>query len=277
MNLDLRKFSMRQIRFDKNESQGPIIIMIGRRGTGKSVLIQDVMYYHQSIPSGTVISGTEEGNGFFGRMVPHIFIHTEYHVSIIERVLLRQQEIMKRWTGELTTYKKTSIDPRTFLIMDDCLYDETWTREKLMRYVFMNGRHRKIMFILTMQYPLGIPPALRTNIDYAFLLRDTIVANQKRLYDAYAGMFETFDEFRQVFNQVTTDYGCLVIDYTSKSNQLTDQIFWYKAAVHEPYRLGAPEFWELSRTVEERHSGAEYDPKRSRKRSSVAISVNKKR
>ena len=35
----------------------------------------------------------------------------------------------------------------------------------------MNGRHYKILFILTMQYALGIPPNLRTNIDYVFILR----------------------------------------------------------------------------------------------------------
>ena len=267
---------MNMIQFKKNESQGPIIIMIGRRGGGKSVLIQDLMYNHQSIPSGTVISGTEEGNGFFGRMVPRIFIHDEYHVSIIEKVLMRQQTIMRKWTSDLQTFHKSDVDPRTFLIMDDCLYDESWTREKLVRYVFMNGRHRKIMFVITMQHPLGIPPCLRTNIDFVFLLRDTIVQNQKRLYDAYAGMFETFDEFRQVFGQVTANYGAMVINYTSRSNEITDQVFWYNASMHEPYRLGAPEFWEMSRDLEERHTGADYDPARLRKRSAMQISVRKR-
>ena len=58
-----------------------------------------------------------------------------------------------------------STDPRAFLILDDCLYDNTWAKDKNMRYVFMNGRHYKLLFLLTMQYALGIPPNLRTNID----------------------------------------------------------------------------------------------------------------
>ena len=33
----------------------------------------------------------------------------------------------------------------------------------------MNGRHYKMMFIITTQYALGIPPNLRTNIDYETL------------------------------------------------------------------------------------------------------------
>ena len=64
MALELRKFNMREITFKPNENKGPVIVMIGRRDTGKSFLVRDLLYYHQDIPIGTVISGTEAGNGF---------------------------------------------------------------------------------------------------------------------------------------------------------------------------------------------------------------------
>ena len=76
----------------------------------------------------------------------------------------------------------------------------------------MNGRHWHILFIITMQYPLGIPPNLRTNIDYVFILRENIVSNRKRIYDNYAGMFPTFEVFCQVMDQCTENYECLVIN-----------------------------------------------------------------
>jgi hypothetical protein len=66
MNLELGKFDMRSISFRPDENKGPVIVLIGRRDTGKSFLVKDLMYYHQDIPIGTVISGTEAGNGFFG-------------------------------------------------------------------------------------------------------------------------------------------------------------------------------------------------------------------
>ena len=52
------KFNMREITFKPNENKGPVIVMIGRRDTGKSFLVRDLLYYHQDIPIGTVISGT---------------------------------------------------------------------------------------------------------------------------------------------------------------------------------------------------------------------------
>ena len=36
MTLELKKFDMRWITFKPNENKGPVIVMIGRRDTGKS-------------------------------------------------------------------------------------------------------------------------------------------------------------------------------------------------------------------------------------------------
>jgi hypothetical protein len=279
MNLQLRKFDMRQITFKPNENKGPVIVLIGRRDTGKSFLVRDLLYYHQDIPIGTVISGTEAGNGFYSTHVPKLFIHEEYQSSIVENVLKRQKMALKQMKRETQTYGKTNIDPRVFIILDDCLYDNTWAKDKMMRLLFMNGRHWKIMLIITMQYPLGVPPNLRTNIDYVFILREPYIANRKRIYENFAGMFPTFESFCQVMDQCTENYECLVIDNNSKSNQLQDQIFWYKAEGHGPFRLGAKELWEASKDLEsDDDEEMDFDPMAMRAKSKgPKINVKKTR
>jgi polynucleotide 5'-kinase involved in rRNA processing len=47
MNLELKRFDMKSISFKPNESKGPVIVLIGRRDTGKSFLVRDLLYYHQ--------------------------------------------------------------------------------------------------------------------------------------------------------------------------------------------------------------------------------------
>ena len=143
-----------------------------------------------------------------------------------------------------TAYGKTDIDPSAFLILDDCLYDQSWVKDQNIRSLFMNGRHWKIMFIITMQYALGIPPSLRTNIDYVFILRENYVSNRKRLYEHYAGMFPSFEIFCQVMDQCTENYECLVVHNNAKSNRLEDQVFWYKADPHPDFQIGASELWQ---------------------------------
>jgi hypothetical protein len=265
-SLELKKFDMKNISFKPNESKGPVVVLIGRRDTGKSFLVRDLLYYHQEIPIGTVISGTEEGNGFYGKMVPKLFIHNEYNTAIIENILKRQKTVLKQIKKEIETYKRSTIDPRAFVILDDCLYDDTWSRDKMMRLLFMNGRHWKIMLIITMQYPLGVPPVLRTNIDYVFILREPYIANRRRIYDNYAGMFPTFESFCQVMDQCTENYECLVINNNSKSNKLQDQVFWYKADNHNDFKLGSKEFWELSKGFNSDEEDEKYDPGNAKKR-----------
>jgi hypothetical protein len=237
MKLKLKKFDMSSIGDDK------IVVMIAKRGSGKSFLVKDLLYYHSDIPVGTVISPTESANKYFGDFVPNMFIHEEFSNKIVENFVKRQKKIKQKMNHEAMVYGKCNIDARAFLILDDCLYDSTWTKDKYMRYIFMNGRHVDTMCVITMQYPLGIPPNLRTNIDYVFILRENIVSNRKRLYEQYAGMFPSFDVFCQVMDQCTENYECLVIDNTSRSNKLEDTVFWYKAETHSDFKMGSPQLW----------------------------------
>ena len=266
MTLDLKKFDMKNISFRPDENKGPVVVLIGRRDTGKSFLVRDLLYHHQDIPIGTVISGTEAGNGFFAAHVPKLFIHDEYNTAIIENILKRQKTVLKQVQKEMEAYKRTNIDPRAFVILDDCLYDNKWTKDKMMRLLFMNGRHWKIMLIITMQYPLGIPPNLRTNIDYVFILREPYIANRKRIWENYAGMFPTFESFCQVMDQCTENFECLVINNNAKSNKLQDQIFWYKAQNHGNFKLGSKEFWDISKDLNSDEEDEIYDPNSVQKR-----------
>jgi len=275
MTLELKKFDMRWITFKPNENKGPVIVMIGRRDTGKSFLVRDLLYHHQDVPIGTVISGTEAGNGFYAKHVPKLFIHEEYNSVLIENVLRRQKAVLKQMNKDMEVYKKTTIDPRTFVILDDCLYDQTWTRDKMMRLLFMNGRHWKVMLIITMQYPLGIPPNLRTNIDYVFILREPYMTNRKRIWENYASMFPTLESFSSVMDQTTENYECLVINNNAKSNKLYDQIFWYKAENRPDFKLGSKEFWDISKNMGSDDEDEAYDPSKGKRRSGQQINVKK--
>ena len=242
-NLRLKKFDMKWIKDDS------VVVFIGKRNTGKTFLTIDLLYHHQDIPIGTAISATESANQTYSKIIPPLFIHDEYTPELIEKVL-RRQKLINFKIGTNAEYR--NVDPRAFLLLDDCMFDTKWTKDTNIRYCFMNGRHYKLLFILNMQYALGIPPNLRTNIDYVFILRENIFANRKRIYEQYAGMFPTFDIFNQVMDNCTENYECLVIHNGSKSNKLEDQVFWYKANPQQDFKMCLDTFWEKS--------SSEFDP-----------------
>ena len=71
-------------------------VFVGKRGTGKSTLVSDIMYWHhKNVHMGVVMSGTEEGNGFYGKYIPDIFIHTEYKSELVEGVIKRQKKVLR--------------------------------------------------------------------------------------------------------------------------------------------------------------------------------------
>jgi hypothetical protein len=248
-NVHLKKFDMASIQDDK------VIVVIARRNSGKSFLVRDIMFHHQNIPLGMVISPTEHANRFYGDFVPDIFIHDEYSPDLIANMVKRQKLVMEKRRQSAGP----GIDPRAFLIMDDCMYDNSWITDKNVRAIFMNGRHYKLLYVLTMQFVLGIPPVLRSQIDYIFLLREPSVANQRRIYDNFGGVFPNFDIFSQIMAQTTQNYECMVIDNTSRSNQLQDQVFWYKAVQRPPFRLGAPQYWSMSCAAQDSHGYMQLD------------------
>lgn len=263
----------------KKIPQDAVVVFIGRRRTGKSTLVRDLLFHHQDIPCGTVISGTEESNSFYGKMIPPIFINGEYNPMILATFVKRQKMMIMRMKKDEEQGIRSRLDPRSFMILDDCMYDDSWTRDKNILYLFLNGRHLKAFFIITMQYPLGIQPALRTNVDYTFILREPFASNRKRIYENYASAFPSFEFFCQIMDQCTQNFECLVIDNTSQTGKLEDSVFWYKAEIHPDFRIGAPQFWEHSakyyRDKEEEEMDT-YDGASSKRLKGPSIHVQKK-
>jgi len=232
-------------RCEIDSRKSPMIVVIGKKDTGKSFLVRDILANTQAyFPVGTVISATELMNEFFQHMVPSKLIHDKYKPEIVQNAIKRQYNIKAaRNNDKKTKGGNSNIDTRAFLILDDCLYDNSWINQESTRYVFMNGRHIDMMTIITMQYPLGITPNLRTNVDFIFILRETITKNRRIIYENYAGTFPTFEMFCQFMDQCTEDYHCLVICNGVQSNRLEDQVFWYKASDHPPFKLCDDSLW----------------------------------
>lgn len=240
MNIQLKKFNPKTIEPNR------IILFVGKRNTGKSTLVRDILYHHRKIPCGMVMSPTEESNEFYKNMVPDIFVYNDYDPEAMRKMIKRQKKCVKQ--------KKK--DPNVFILLDDCMYDaKKLTKDISIRSTFMNGRHWKILLLLTMQYCMDLSPDLRANIDYVFILRENIVSNREKLYKNFFGIFPNFDTFNQVMTQCTENFECLVLDNTSRSNNISDVVFWYKAGIHPEFKIGAPKYWNFHK----KHYNSNYD------------------
>ena len=218
------------------------IAMIAKRATGKSFLTREIMFQKRQIASAIAISRTEKLNSFYSEFIPDSYIYSEYDSGILSRIYERQSKMNEDNKIRIKEGRKIK-DDSVMLIMDDCMSSKgTWLKDPNILELFFNGRHHHLSFILTMQYSVGIPPEMRSNFDYIFLLAEDTISNRKRLYEHYAGMFPTFDIFQQVFSDITENYGIMVINNRVHSKNITDKVFWYKAKTVPTFKLGSPKF-----------------------------------
>jgi hypothetical protein len=234
--LQLKKFNI------QNMVNHCTIAMVAKRATGKSYLTKEIMFHKRNIASAVAISRTEKLNSFYSDFIPDSYIYSEYTSDVLTRIYERQSQMNEDNKVRIKNGKKEK-DDSVILIMDDCMSSKgTWLKDPNIMELFFNGRHHHLSFILTMQYAVGIPPEMRSNFDYIFLLAEDSINNRKRLYEHYASMFPSFDIFQQVFSEVTDNYGVMVIDNRVHSKNITEKVYWYKAKTVPTFKVGCKKF-----------------------------------
>jgi hypothetical protein len=238
----LTKFKMEWI------TDGKIIVMIGARGRGKSTIVLDYLFHNQDIPFVCCISPTDIYNSTFTPHIPSRFIFAKYTPELVANFVKRQRHMKSKKTQAVMGIGEAAYanaDCRGLLLMDDCLAESKgWNTDASLKWIFLNGRHADISFVLTMQYQMGIPPEYRSNIDWVFICKENKKVERDKLWKYYAGIFPTIAMFEQIFMSCTTDKKCMVINQLAESSRLEDQVYWFKAHVRTNFRVCYDHFWE---------------------------------
>ncbi len=224
--------------------------------THNSTLVSDLLYYLKDhLPMVVTMSGSEDGNHFYRQYSHPALIHGQYKPEIVNSMIKKQKE-------KLNKCDQHGIDPTTRpdlnvgFLLDDCGYKgRKIMGSEDMAQIFQNGRHLKVITIISLQYMMGLPPEARTNIDYVFALRENIVSNQRKLFDNFFGVFPKFAQFQETFAECTNNYECLVLDNNSNSTNVTKCVYWWKATPDRKFKIGSPQLWE--------YLNSRYDPRRN--------------
>ena len=215
---------------------GAKIVVIGKPGTGKTTLITSLLYAKKHIiPTGIVMSGSEDSNGHYRKVFPSSFVFNEYDEDKIKE-FIRRQKIAKMHLP----------NPWAMILLDDCTDDPRIFNNPLMQGMYKRGRHWKMLFILSLQYSMDVKPVIRTNVDGVFILREPILKNRKSLYENYASVIPDFYTFCELMDQLTNDFTAIYIHNSAKTNDWTDCVFWYKAKIPpESFKFGSKDFWNF--------------------------------
>jgi energy-coupling factor transporter ATP-binding protein EcfA2 len=234
MTLQLKKWEPAAV------SDHSVVLIIGKRGSGKSVILRSIMRAKQHIPMGIICSGTEEGNrayGGKGGCAPPEFVFPDFNEHALEKLVERQKRL-------IDANRASSV----FVILDDCMYDAAKVmRTKVMRTLLLNGRHFKFFVVITTQYCIDIPPYARGNIDFVVCCREPIISNRQKLFKFFGGVLPDYNQFATLLDQTTSNFEALVINQGSRSNSASDVFSWYRSEFPmPPFRMGSPSFWRAA-------------------------------
>lgn len=217
-----------------------IILILGKRGSGKSTMLDDFLYSRRNCPVVMVMSETEQSNHFFSQRIPKACIYNTFDTEAIQRLIKHQKKITDK-------YKKCPMT-EAVLILDDCASNSKLRNDKGLRELFLNGRHFNICVVLTSQIYKVVPPDLRGNVDYVFVFHTKFVKDCQTLHTEFFGMFSHWKVFKAVFDSATKDRHCMVLHNSSMDDGLDKTLFVYKAQLrtHQTFRVGCRKLWERS-------------------------------
>jgi hypothetical protein len=260
------KITLKKFDFSTLPKDGRIILVIGRRGSGKSTLIEDIMYnLRHRFDFAIGMSPTRSSIEMMERHMPDVMVFEEGFSKEQFQKMLSLSSIISR-KGKLRS---------GLLCMDDCNSDKDAFRSKNMRDAFMNGRHYGMNILWAMHYCMDILPDLRSQVDYVFVLKDNIRKNKERLYQNFFGMLDKVEDFMKIMDQCTENNECLILDNTTPNPDPKTCLFWYKAKRSQPeFRLGKPVFYKLAEYYRKQSIGDDDDLLRVRIRPGHNMPLN---
>ena len=218
---------------------GGVYVLQGRRSTGKSTLLKQLLYWmrekHDLIIAMTPTESTRE---MLCTMMPPSCVYDEFKVPVLETIMETQKELIAKGKNR-----------RVCLVLDDLSFDAKAFREKAVGAAFRNSRHYNCSLVVTAQAVYDLPPSLRQQVDVLFALRDPIMQSRKKLWMAYFGMMG-FQDFVAAFEACTAEFGAICLDQTVPTSDVTSCVFHTRASAKLPaFRACRDVYFKLAQTA----------------------------
>ncbi len=234
-------------KFDINKIiNGASIYIYDNRKQDAMVLLKEILP-KKNINRGIVITNNKD----YESVIPKQHIYENYTPELVKSFVLGQHNLCNKKYKQIKerkesngrghvhpTFEDAIIDSSAYFIMDDCMEDFEWIKERSIKTIVYNNRHLNILNIMVSSYLLYIPPQYMANIDYIFIFPDNDESTYKHLYKQFGGYFANFKMFKNTLKYLYTKSNkvgeecisryCLVINYTRSARDIGEIICWHE-------------------------------------------------
>ena len=210
------------------------VLIVGARGTGKSTLINDILFHHRESLTGGIYTGYDDSTTINDKL-------EKFYNKRIKDITSYQRESCYTYSKTLPVslhYPQHNVTPTYHCVMDDF-----HRIPKLYKKIIINASQINVFVLLSTQYVETLVPFLRYQFRYFFIHRGWYFED---LYDKLNidHIFSSSDVFVRYLQECVRNYGCLW-EHTNKYgclviDMIDHNIFWYEADINVPKQIPDP-------------------------------------
>jgi len=215
---DIKDFDPMEVSEDIT---GGIIAIISPTGTGKTVLLKDILskigknYKTSQINLFSRTAKLQECYDFF----PRGQLYDDYDEEIMTKIWNKQTE-------DHDKNKKT--EPR-LIILDDVIASPNYIRSKIINEMAFGARHLNILIILLSQYMVSIKACVRNNIRIAFAFQLSSKREREKFIEQFLAT-ETNGSGDMLYKKITGEkYQCIVVSNYKAGEAVENRVKKYTA------------------------------------------------
>jgi archaellum biogenesis ATPase FlaH len=193
-----------------------IIIVLARRGSGKTVLVNELVKKElHKFHTVYLFSPTEKINRQFKEVVKDNYVFETWDERFIEKLF---QAIEKK-----NSNKTKEEQSKILFILDDLISDCNLHDSKMLKKLATRGRHLNITVIIIIQHCNSLSPLLRNNASTIFISNLNFESVESLSHSFCMGKGMTYKKFVNLYEKVCVDYQFLVINNeTTRTNEMSE-------------------------------------------------------
>jgi energy-coupling factor transporter ATP-binding protein EcfA2 len=201
-------------------ARGPsAVLIVGDRGTGKTTLCRHLLELLDPSTGAPRERGLLVASGEWAGAFAPDSTHPEFSEDAVAALAAL---VAEQWARPFEERQRCSV------VLDDVLHGASW-QTGCVRQALMTNRTLRATVLVTTCTPVTVPPLLRPEFDYVFLMPDASPASRERLYRTFGIALPSLETFCSVFDEATWGRRCLVLDNTRTSARVEDGLFYYAA------------------------------------------------
>lgn len=200
----------------KYEKSARLIIILGKRNTGKTVWALNFVYHHRHIyPVGIIITKTAF-NGFWRQFAPHHLVVDTFTPQLIEAIFKMQE----------ARVLQQGANSRFLILIDDMASDVVMRYSEVLTTMAYNGRHYNLDILFLTQDVVKATTAMRRNADLFAMLTTMGQPSLEHVYKEFASIdFADYPNFQQCMLRQTENWGVFCIDNMDPNKRGKERFF----------------------------------------------------